>query len=74
MTGGLPASGQISIGQVSVEILRSASATTSLNETDVRTLFGQGSGSVDLNTGHGKRWVVPNSEAFYSSGYFSVPR
>lgn len=74
MTAGLPASGQISIGLVSVEILRSSTATTGLNETDVRTLFGQPSGSVDLNTGHGKRWVVPNSNTFTSSGSFSVPR
>jgi hypothetical protein len=74
MTTGLPASGQISIGNVSVEILRSATATTTLNDTDVRTLFGQATGSVDLNTGHGKRWVVANSQTFSSSGTFSVPR
>lgn len=74
MTSGLPASGQISIGQVSVEIIRSSTAQTSLNDGDVRTLFGIGSGQIDLNSGHGKRWVVPNSQAFYSSGWFGVPR
>lgn len=74
MTSGLPGSGQISIGQVSVEILKSATATTSLDEANVRTLFGIPSGQIDLNTGHGKQWVVPNSQAFYSSGSFSVPR
>ncbi len=74
MTTGLPASGQITMGDVNVEILKSSTAEISLNETNVRTLFGIASGQIDLNTGHGKRWVTPGSSTITSSTTFSVPR
>lgn len=74
MSSGLPASGQLSFASVSVEILRSTDSLRTLNDIDVRTLFEVSSGQIALSNGHGKRWVTPGSQSFYSSGTFVVPR
>lgn len=51
----LPSSGSISLNQVNVELGRSATATISMNESAVRTLFGVGaSGQIAMNQGLGK--------------------
>jgi hypothetical protein len=70
----LPASGAISLNGVnvelslSVELGLSATATISMNDTVVRTLFGQPSGSVDMNTGHGKTATIPQLTGSFYSG------
>lgn len=50
----LPASGAISFNAINVELCRAGGAQLSLNDSAVRTLFGQASGAVCMNTGHGK--------------------
>lgn len=50
----LPASGAISISQVSVELGRASTATTSLGESAVRTLAGVSSGAISLSNLYGK--------------------
>lgn len=50
----LPASGAISLFDVNVELGLTGTTTITMNDAIVRTLFGQASGAVDLNTGHGK--------------------
>ena len=50
----LPASGAITMGDVNVELGYSSTATISLNDAAVRTLFGIPSGAISLNDGHGK--------------------
>ena len=50
----LPASGTISMSQVSVELGRSSTATTSLGETAVRTLAGVSSGAIAMSNLYGK--------------------
>jgi hypothetical protein len=50
----LPASGAISFNDINVELGLSGTATISLNDTAVRTLFGISSGAIDMNTGHGR--------------------
>ena len=56
----LPASGNpISLGQVNTELSLAATAQISMNDAAVRTLFGIGSGAIDLNTGHGKSNTAP---------------
>ena len=50
----LPASGAISLNDVNVELGRSGTTTITMNDSVVRTLFGVASGTIDMNTGHGK--------------------
>jgi hypothetical protein len=50
----LPASGAISLSQVSVELGRAATATTSLGETATRNMAGVASGAISMSNLHGK--------------------
>ena len=50
----LPASGQISLNMVNVELDKSGTALISLNDAAVRTLFGKSSGTIAMSDGHGK--------------------
>jgi hypothetical protein len=52
----LPSSGEVSFNNINTEIGYSATAQVSLNDADVRALFTQSSGAVDMNTGRGKSW------------------
>ena len=76
MTAGLPNSGIISIGNISVEILKPANSTRTLNDADVRTLLNKPSPNqlISLDDAHGKRWISPNSQTFTQSNTFTVPR
>lgn len=50
----LPASGAISISQISTELGRASTATTSLGETASRTLAGVASGQISMSNFYGK--------------------
>jgi len=50
----LPSSGPIALSDVNIELGRSASALIGLDDADVRTLFGKGSGEIKLSDGYGK--------------------
>ena len=50
----LPSSGAIAFSDINTELGVSSTTQRSLNDCAVRTLFGQSSGAVDMNTGHGK--------------------
>ena len=44
-------SGQISLNDINVELGVSGTSQITMNDTALRALFGQSSGTVDLNTG-----------------------
>jgi hypothetical protein len=50
----LPASGAISLNDVNVELGLSGTATITMNDSAVRTLFGVASGAITMNNGYGK--------------------
>lgn len=50
----LPSSGALSLSMVNIEIKKSASAAISMNDADVRKLFGKASGVISLSDGYGK--------------------
>jgi hypothetical protein len=50
----LPASGAIAFSCINTELGRSSTAQLALDCSSVRTLFGQASGAIDMDTGHGK--------------------
>jgi hypothetical protein len=50
----LPASGNISLNQVNVELGLTATAQIGMNDAAVRTLFGKASGAVSMSDGYGK--------------------
>lgn len=65
----LPSSGQISFGQVADITQGSATATVSLNDSLVRTLFGVSSGQISLSSGYGKPSATTTS--FTTNGTFN---
>jgi hypothetical protein len=56
--------GTITFSDINTEILVSPTAQVSLNDTLVRTVFGQASGAIDMNTGRGKSYRPAVSYVF----------
>ena len=54
----LPASGQITLNQVNVELGNSGTAQIGMNDADVRGLFGIASGEIEMSDGYGKSNVA----------------
>jgi hypothetical protein len=52
----LPSSGALSLSDVNTEIGYSPTALVTMNDTNVRTVFGKASGQIDMDSGHGKVW------------------
>lgn len=64
----LPASGAITFSQIDVELGYSSTAQIGLNCSAVRTLFGQSSGAICMNTGHGKSNSISASYLVVAGG------
>lgn len=70
----LPASGPISLNAVNVELQLSGTTTISMNQTNVRTLFGVPSGTISMSNGYGKAYTVPGNSGIITSGSsFTLP-
>jgi len=70
----LPASGPISLSQVNTELQLSSTATISLNDASVRTLFAVPSGAISMSNGYGKSYVIPGNSGILTSGSsFTLP-
>lgn len=52
----LPASGAISLNNVNVELGLSGTASISMNDANVRSLFAVPSGQISMSNGYGKTW------------------
>lgn len=63
----LPATGPISMNDVNVELVLSATAQISLNDTIVRTLFNKSSGAISLDDGHVKSAIVISNKSALST-------
>ena len=50
----MPSSGTISLGNANTELGKASNALASLNDSNVRTLFGKASGAISLSDGYGK--------------------
>jgi len=62
----LPASGQITLNQVNVELGNSGTAQISMNDADVRDLFDVASGQIRMSDGYGKQVFTPIGEHQYT--------
>lgn len=60
-------SGPISLSDVNVELQRASNTTISLNDSNVRTLFGVGSGAISMSNGYGKANRVSLTYTFSSN-------
>lgn len=70
----LPASGTISMSQVSTELGRASNAQTSLGETAVRNLAGVASGAIAFSNLHGKSaFSIVNNTSISVSGTAEFP-
>jgi hypothetical protein len=64
----LPVSNNISFNAINLELNRTATAQLSINDSELRSLFGQANGSVDLSSGLGKSsrmTITPDSWYWY---------
>ena len=64
----LPASGAISFNNVNVELNLSGTATISLNDAAVRTLFAKASGAISMSDGYGKSNAIAVSYVVLAGG------
>lgn len=66
----LPASGQITLNQVNVELGNSGTAQIGMNDAAVRGLFGIASGEIEMSDGYGKSNVAWYGErGLFGGGY-----
>jgi len=66
----LPSSGSISMSQVDTELGYSSTATISLNDSAVRSLFGVSSGQISMSQGYGKSNTPAYSWYYPGNNYF----
>jgi len=70
----LPASGPLSLSAVNTELQLSSTATISLNDASVRTLFAVPSGAISMSSGYGKAYTIPGNSGILTTGSsFTLP-
>lgn len=67
----LPASGQITLNQVNVELDLSGTAQIGLGDAAVRGLFDVASGQISMSDGYGKSNIQVGQQAFTSAGTYT---
>ena len=70
----LPASGQITLNQVNVELGNSGTAQIDMNSSAVRGLFGIASGEIEMSDGYGKSNVAWYGSRAIAAGGFTGSR
>jgi hypothetical protein len=71
----LNSSGQLSLGgatageSVNLELGKAATAFITMNDTDLRTLFGIGAGAISMSNGYGKSsWTNQSTRGYFAGG------
>lgn len=67
----LPASGAISLNAVNIELQRSGTASLSMNDADLRSLFGVASGQISMSSGYSKTWITSGSNDYGTAGTYT---
>jgi hypothetical protein len=68
----LPATGTITLNAVNTELTQSATAYVTLNDTNIRSLFGVPTGTIYMSNGYGKSFSTSAFGMFYLGGMNSV--
>lgn len=67
----LPTTGPVSFSDINTELQRSSTATLSMGDSDLRSLFEDTVGDISISTGRGKSWITAGSSDYTIAGTYT---
>lgn len=67
----IPTSGPVSFSDINTELQRSSTATLSMGDSELRTLFDDTVGDISISTGRGKSWIIAGSSDYQIQGTYT---